>query len=100
MSIPSYTVRITPSLARNTLNRYGRYTWGAIKNYGVNLSKNLPTFSKNAFILSSLVLVGYRVVISAQSAKQSKGQPDAQFQAKEAAKTRFREIAGWTFSYL
>ncbi len=58
------------------------------------------SIKNNALIISALMLVTARIVLSNLAAVKAKGTPDENFRRTEAIKTSIREGGGWVLSYL
>lgn len=79
-------------LAQNTRCILGDYAYGKIH--------NVQNVKDNALLLSSLIQVMSRIFVANQSAYRDRHKPNGSFRYSEAMKTTFREILGFTFSFL
>ncbi len=73
--------------------------WKLSKDFFQYAKKDHGLFKKNAFILSSAILVIARIAISFQSAVLARNTPKADYRLTEAMGTAFRECAGFLASF-
>lgn len=72
----------------------------AVQNLVYSMSQNHSALKTNILVVSSLILVISRIVISQASARGAKGTPNEHFRYRESIRTLIREAAGWTLSFL
>jgi hypothetical protein len=82
------------------LHQFMKNCGTAMGNLFHSLSQNHTALKTNVLVLSSLILVMSRIIISQASSKAAQGTPNEHFRYREAIRTFIREAAGWTLSFL
>jgi hypothetical protein len=82
------------------IHQFMRNCGTAMGNLVHSMSQNHTALKTNVLVLSSLILVISRIIISQASAKAAKGTPNEPFRYRESIRTFIREAAGWTLSFL